>query len=102
MFYGDNFRNPSSLLKDKKEISLSTSLAGQAVGIKEVDDGNWLVGFMDYGLGECRIPDNVRPAAAKKSTNLCQRSILVILEPRAGLEAATCLICLLELQAVPS
>ena len=26
-------------------------LAGQAVGIKEVDDGIWLLGFMDYGLG---------------------------------------------------
>ena len=27
------------------------SLAGQAVGIKEVDDGIWLVSFMDYDLG---------------------------------------------------
>ena len=26
-------------------------LAGQAVGIKEVDDGIWLVSFMDYSLG---------------------------------------------------
>ena len=30
---------------------LSTALAGQAVGIKEVDDGIWLVIFMDYDLG---------------------------------------------------
>ena len=30
---------------------LSKSLAGQAVGIKEVEDGVWLVGFMDYDLG---------------------------------------------------
>jgi hypothetical protein len=35
----------------KKKINLSTSLAGQAVGIKEVDDGIWLVTFMDYDLG---------------------------------------------------
>jgi hypothetical protein len=35
----------------KKEINLSTSLAGQAVGIKEVDDGIWLVSSMDYDLG---------------------------------------------------
>jgi transposase InsO family protein len=35
----------------KKKINLSTSLAGQAVGIKEVDDGIWLVSFMDYDLG---------------------------------------------------
>jgi hypothetical protein len=26
-------------------------LAGQAVGIKEVEDGIWLVNFMDYDLG---------------------------------------------------
>ena len=35
----------------KKKINLSTSLAGQAVGIKKVDDGIWLVTFMDYDLG---------------------------------------------------
>jgi hypothetical protein len=35
----------------KKKINLSTSLAGQAVDIKEVDDGIWLVSFMDYDLG---------------------------------------------------
>jgi hypothetical protein len=35
----------------KKKINLSTSLAGQAVGIKEVDDGIRLVTFMDYDLG---------------------------------------------------
>jgi hypothetical protein len=35
----------------KKKINLSTSLAGQAVGIKELDDGIWLVTFMSYDLG---------------------------------------------------
>jgi hypothetical protein len=30
----------------RKKINLSTSLAGQAVGIKEVDEGIWLVSFM--------------------------------------------------------
>ncbi|MBV9768636.1 MAG: hypothetical protein JOZ32_03615 [Bryobacterales bacterium] len=34
-----------------KKINLSTCLAGQAVGIKEVHDGIWLVSFMDYDLG---------------------------------------------------
>ena len=34
-----------------KKIKLSTSLAGQAVGVKELDDGIWLVSFMDYDLG---------------------------------------------------
>ena len=35
----------------RKKINLSKSLAGQAVGIKEVDEGIWLVRFMDYDLG---------------------------------------------------
>lgn len=35
----------------RKKINLSTSLAGQAVGLKEVDDNIWLVSFMDYDLG---------------------------------------------------
>jgi len=35
----------------RKKINLSTSLAGQAVGVKEVDNGIWLVSFMEYDLG---------------------------------------------------
>ena len=35
----------------RKKINLSVTLAGQAVGIKEVDNGIWLVSFMDYDLG---------------------------------------------------
>ena len=32
-------------------INISTVLAGQRLGIKEVDDGIWLVSFMHYDLG---------------------------------------------------
>lgn len=35
----------------RKKINLTKSLAGQAVGIREVDSGIWLVSFMDYDLG---------------------------------------------------
>ena len=35
----------------RKKINLSTCLTGQAVGIKEVDAGIWLVSFMQYDLG---------------------------------------------------
>jgi hypothetical protein len=34
-----------------KKINLSTVFAGQAVGIKEVEEGIWLVSFMEYDLG---------------------------------------------------
>jgi transposase InsO family protein len=35
----------------RKKINLSTVFAGQSVGIKEVEDGVWLVSFMHYDLG---------------------------------------------------
>ena len=35
----------------RKKINLSKSLAGQAVGIREVESGIWLVSFMSYDLG---------------------------------------------------
>ena len=35
----------------RKKINISTVLAGQRLGIKEVDDGIWLVTFMHYDLG---------------------------------------------------
>lgn len=35
----------------RKKINISTALAGQRLGIKEVDDAIWLVSFMNYDLG---------------------------------------------------
>jgi hypothetical protein len=35
----------------RKKINISTVLAGQRLGIKEVDDGIWIVSFMRYDLG---------------------------------------------------
>jgi transposase InsO family protein len=35
----------------RKKINISTVMAGQRLGVKEVDDGIWLVSFMHYDLG---------------------------------------------------
>ena len=35
----------------RKKINLSTALAGQRVGLNEVDNGIWIVSFMQYDLG---------------------------------------------------
>ena len=35
----------------RKKINISTVLAGQRLGIREVDDGIWLVSFLNYDLG---------------------------------------------------
>ena len=37
---------------------LATVLAGQRLGIKEVDDGIWLVSFMHYDLGYIDLEQN--------------------------------------------
>jgi hypothetical protein len=34
-----------------ERLNISTVLAGQRLGIKEVDDGIWFVSFMHYDLG---------------------------------------------------
>lgn len=39
------------ICRHKKKINLSTVLAGQKLGLKEVDEGIWLVSFMQYDLG---------------------------------------------------
>ena len=35
----------------RKKINISTVMAGQRLGIKEVDDGIWLISFMHHDLG---------------------------------------------------
>jgi hypothetical protein len=35
----------------RKKINISTVMAGQRLGLKEVDDGIWVVSFMAYDLG---------------------------------------------------
>jgi transposase InsO family protein len=43
----------------RKRINISTALAGQAVGIKEVEEGVWLVSFMSYDLGYIDLEEKV-------------------------------------------
>jgi transposase InsO family protein len=35
----------------RKKINISSVLAGQTLGLKEVDENTWMVSFMDYDLG---------------------------------------------------
>lgn len=62
----------------RKKINLSRSLAGQAVGIREVESGIWLVSFMSYDLGYIDLeektlqplenPFGAKPPAPKASS----------------------------------
>lgn len=54
----------------RKKINLSRVFAGQAVGIKQVEDRIWLVSFMDYDLGyiddeTCRLEPLPNPFGSK-------------------------------------
>ncbi|WP_441005712.1 integrase core domain-containing protein [Rhizobium sp. SRDI969] len=54
----------------RKKINLSLVFAGQAIGIKQVEDHIWLASFMDYDLGyfddeTCRLEPLPNPFGAK-------------------------------------
>src|SRR3546814_1403048 len=44
----------------RKKINISTALAGQRLGIKEVDDDIWLISFMQYDLGYIDLEQRTR------------------------------------------
>lgn len=51
---------------DRRKISLSTVLAGQMVGVRQIDDQIWQVSFMDYDLryfdlDSCRVEPGPNP-----------------------------------------
>jgi hypothetical protein len=68
-----------------KKINLSVSLAGQAVGIKEVDDGIWLVSFMDYDLGYIDLEEKtlqpLERTPSGQKCNPCLRNVLLPMSP---------------------
>jgi hypothetical protein len=55
----------------RKKINLSTVFAGQAVGIKEFEEGIWLVRFMNCDLGLHR--SGGKNSAASRKTLLAQK-----------------------------
>jgi transposase InsO family protein len=59
----------------RKKINISTALAGQRLGIKEIDDGIWLVSFMHYDRGYFDLEQRTlqpldNPFGPKPVTNL--------------------------------
>jgi len=61
---------PGRICMHRKKVNISTVLAGQRLGIKEVDERIWLVTFMHYDLGyfddtECRMEPLENPFGPK-------------------------------------
>src|SRR5690606_26719003 len=59
----------------KRKINLSTVFAGQLLGLREVDEGIWLVSFLDYDLGffdkeEDRVEPGPNPFTPEKLSTI--------------------------------
>jgi Integrase core domain len=68
----------------RKRINISTVLAGQRLGIKEVDDGIWLASFMTYDLGyfdleQKTLQPSTTPSA--RGCHPCLRHVLLPMSP---------------------
>ena len=53
----------------RKKINISTVMAGQRLGLKEVDDGIWVVSFMAYDLGYIDL-EQENPATYRQPVRL--------------------------------
>ena len=58
-----------------KEINIPTVLAGQRLGIKEVDEGIWLVSFIDHDLGDIDLEQRtLQPSTTRLEPGLSPMS----------------------------
>ena len=67
----------------RKKVNISTVMAGQRLGIKEVDDAIWLVSFMHYDLGYIDLEQNTlqtidNPFGARLSPMSWVRSVTYV------------------------
>src|SRR5262245_15324506 len=65
----------------RKKINVSTVLAGQRLGINEVDERIWLVSFIDYDLGDIDLEQSRIPCSPSCA---CALLAVVPLAPNAG------------------
>lgn len=64
----------------RRKVNLNTVFAGLTVGVREVDDGIWLVSFLDYDLGffdkdRGRVEPGPNPFTAKVLTMSPEHSV---------------------------
>ena len=70
----------------RKKINISTVLAGQRLGIREVDDGIWLVSFSSYDLGYSISNKGPCSPSTTRSARGCHPCLRYVCHPcvRAG------------------
>jgi hypothetical protein len=87
-FHDRNVTACGRLCLHREKINISAVLAGRKLGIKEVEDGIWLVSFMHYDLGHFDLeqpwsrkpcgPSTTRPA---RGCHPCLRYVLLPISP---------------------
>jgi len=65
----------------RKKINVSTVLAGQSLGIKEVDEGIWLASFMHYDLGYFDLEQKPCSPSTTPSARGCHPCLRYVLSP---------------------
>ena len=78
-----------------RKINLSTALAEQLVGIREVDDQVWQVSFLEYDLGyfdrdQDRVEPGPDPFAPDTVLTMCPEYTHVIMVAGAGFRISQC------------
>ncbi len=65
----------------RKKINVSTVLAGQRLGVKEVDDGIWIVSFMQYDLGYIDLEQKTLQTIDNPLGTSCHPCLRYVLSP---------------------
>ena len=65
----------------RKRVNISTVLAGQRLGIKEVDDRIWIVSFMHYDLGFIDLEQKTLQPLDNPSAQGCHPCLRYVLLP---------------------
>jgi hypothetical protein len=68
----------------RKKIDISTALAGQSLGIKQVNDGIWLVSFMRNDLGYIDLEQRTCKPSTTRSARDCHPCLRYNLSPMSS------------------
>jgi hypothetical protein len=62
----------------RKRVNISTVLAGQRLGIKEVADGIWIVSFMHYDLGFIVLEEYATRLVSAEAVHLREMELMLM------------------------
>jgi hypothetical protein len=73
----------------RKKVNISSVLAGQRLGIKEIDDGIWIVSFMQYDLGYIDLEQRTLQPLDNPSARGCHPCLRYVALPMSPVRTQT-------------